>query len=120
MYEKLEPSSRRIRLLTLAPCSGSSQIRWELKPYLLDQSPKYEALSYTWGDPTTKGTIIINERPLLVARNLLEAMQNLCHEQTGFTIWIDAICINQGNIKERNHQVGLMKDIYQNASRVIV
>jgi hypothetical protein len=26
--------------------------------------------------------------------------------------WIDAICIDQENVQERNHQVSLMKDIY--------
>lgn len=40
----------------------------------------------------TKGTIIINERPFSVTRYLLVVMQNLCHEQIGFTIWKDAIC----------------------------
>ncbi len=74
MYKKLELPSRGIRLLTLAPCSGSYQVKWELKPYPLGQLLKYEALSYTWSDPTTKGTIIINERPFPLARNLLEAM----------------------------------------------
>jgi len=28
-------------------------------------------------------------------------------------MWIDAICINQADITERGHQVGMMKDIYE-------
>lgn len=39
------------------------------------------------------------------------------NEQTYF--WIDAICINQSNIAERNHQVVLMKMIYSRATLVI-
>jgi hypothetical protein len=35
-------------------------------------------------------------------------------------VWIDAICIDQGNDFERNHQVGLMRRIYSAASEVFV
>jgi len=35
-------------------------------------------------------------------------------------IWIDAICIDQNNIYERNSQVGRMKEIYERAHSVIV
>lgn len=35
-------------------------------------------------------------------------------------MWIDAICINQGNTDERNHQVGLMSIIYAEARRVTI
>jgi hypothetical protein len=31
-------------------------------------------------------------------------------------MWIDAICIDQNSFTERNHQVGIMKYIFQNAS----
>lgn len=34
-------------------------------------------------------------------------------------IWIDAICINQANIKERNTQVSLMGEIYHLAIKVV-
>ena len=34
-------------------------------------------------------------------------------------IWIDAICIDQSNIKERNRVVLRMKDIYERADEVI-
>jgi hypothetical protein len=33
--------------------------------------------------------------------------------------WIDALCINQDDMLERNHQVSMMKSIYTNADRVI-
>jgi hypothetical protein len=35
-------------------------------------------------------------------------------------LWIDALCINQDDMMERNHQVARMGDIYRNATRVIV
>jgi hypothetical protein len=35
-------------------------------------------------------------------------------------MWIDAICINQSNVAERELQVGLMRDIYQQADGVVI
>ncbi|KAJ4362901.1 hypothetical protein N0V83_010018 [Neocucurbitaria cava] len=34
--------------------------------------------------------------------------------------WVDAICINQKDVRERNHQVPLMKEIYSRAAGVTV
>ena len=34
--------------------------------------------------------------------------------------WIDAICIDQGNVRERNQQVVNMREIYKNARNVII
>jgi hypothetical protein len=35
-------------------------------------------------------------------------------------IWIDYLCINQGNVEERTHQVALMSSIYSKAKTVII
>ncbi|KAK8005975.1 hypothetical protein PG991_012272, partial [Apiospora marii] len=34
--------------------------------------------------------------------------------------WIDALCIDQANDREKGHQVGQMKDVYEKAERVII
>ncbi|KAF2830838.1 HET-domain-containing protein, partial [Ophiobolus disseminans] len=34
-------------------------------------------------------------------------------------LWIDAICINQSDLLERNHQVAQMRDVYTKAESVI-
>jgi len=46
----------------------------------------------------------------------------LMHETRGQTriVWADAICINQGDILERESQVRFMGDAYQKCSRGIV
>lgn len=36
------------------------------------------------------------------------------------TIWVDAICINQDDVNERNHQVHIMENIYSQAAAVVV
>ncbi len=35
-------------------------------------------------------------------------------------IWIDAICINQDDINDKNQQVRMMRDIYGRASRTLI
>ncbi len=53
--------------------------------------------------------------------SLYNALCDLISRSEGgpLTFWIDQICINQLDNTEKQHQVVLMKDIYQNASRVI-
>ena len=40
--------------------------------------------------------------------------------RTPRTVWVDALCINQKNIQERNHQVPQIGQIYRNCLRVVV
>jgi hypothetical protein len=35
-------------------------------------------------------------------------------------LWVDAVCINQNDFQERNHQVMQMGQIYSKAERVVV
>ncbi|KAF2452112.1 hypothetical protein P171DRAFT_321969, partial [Karstenula rhodostoma CBS 690.94] len=42
------------------------------------------------------------------------------NERTRPLLWIDAFCIDQSNIRELNHQVAQMRDIYAAADSVIV
>ncbi|KAH8896638.1 hypothetical protein GQ53DRAFT_778654 [Thozetella sp. PMI_491] len=48
------------------------------------------------------------------------ALLNLRQPDKKRTIWIDAICINQADTSERNHQVSIIGDIYRGASQTVV
>ena len=86
----------------------------------LEDAPNYHALSYTWGDPNDTEAIEIDGRPFQVTKNLLAALRRLRRIRDWEYIWIDAICINQADIDEKNHQLPLMADIYKNAKEVII
>lgn len=46
-------------------------------------------------------------------------LQRLIGTQDNITLWVDAICINQGDNAEKGSQVALMGDIYSNATAVL-
>lgn len=81
---------------------------------------QYQALSYTWGDTLANWTIILNGLSLQVRENLWSFLQEARRCKVEKYLWIDAICINQTTVREKNHQVGMMGDIYSGAESVIV
>lgn len=82
----------------------------------------YLALSYVWGDTTQKEHIVINGRKFPVGRNLHLALRRLCQsaeiQKRQLKVWIDAICINQNDITERETEVKKMAMIYSEALAV--
>jgi hypothetical protein len=77
------------------------------------------ALSYEWGTPSADHyAILLNGREFVVRDNLLVALTQFRYDAKDTPIWIDAICINQENIQERNDQVTKMGYIFQCASVV--
>lgn len=94
-----------------------------------EYEPRFEALSYTWG---TDGVSELAEvrngeeedggdqaQTLGLRPNLASALRHLRHLEQERILWIDAICINQEDIEERNNQVKRMATIYMVAFRVI-
>ncbi len=125
-YSSLPLGPDNIRLLRLMPHKNESraEIKCELFEYNLQDAGKgthlYEALSYTWGSSDKPRSISINEKTLPVTENLHAALLRLRDHSLERILWIDAICIDQENLKERGQQVRLMAGIYTKASRVLV
>lgn len=121
-----------IRLLSLHPAKHiTAPLEATLRMVLLSDEPDYQALSYTWGPPFEEQTlkdqqISIDGKPLTVTGNLFRALQRIRqHDEKRKhgekqPLWVDAICIDQGNDDEKSRQVGMMADIYHAASEVLV
>ena len=109
-----------IRLLCLHPnSSGDSTPKCTLKHVSRLQKPSYEALSYMWGPPQPKQLIELNGKNCEVGENLWQALVHLRHQIDPRHLWVDALCINQLDVQERNHQVAQMGEIYRQATRVV-
>lgn len=129
------PDVHSIRLMCFHGPSEES-ISCSLNVHKLQGCPAYNALSYTWGpaiqpadarsaanESDERRGIICDGRLLQVPKNLYEALpqlrKRLCDSRCIY-LWIDAICIDQGNPEERSTQVDIMGDIYRHADTVYV
>lgn len=81
---------------------------------------EYQALSYTWGHPTANQLIQLNGTPFRIRDNLWDFLQHARKQRITKYLWIDALSIDQSQVGERNHQVGMMGDIYSRAECVII
>ncbi|KAL2060227.1 hypothetical protein VTL71DRAFT_9622 [Oculimacula yallundae] len=123
-YAPLDHSQLQVRLIHLQPApreSAGSDITCSLHFAKLDNpSCTYEALSYEWGDASHGvSPIKLDGQQFFVRKNLFDALEHLRERGTVRVLWIDALCIDQDNEKERNHQVQRMGQIYERASQVI-
>ncbi|TVY34191.1 Heterokaryon incompatibility protein 6,OR allele [Lachnellula subtilissima] len=143
---KYEPIShvKEIRLLEIAPGPDDDPISCSLAHFSPENTvqEQYFALSYEWGpEDGPRRHIFLNGYTVSVRENLWRALWHL-RKRAGWRdvtcesdmlhygasaawlcrskIWIDALCVNQSDITERNHQVRLMAQIYRNAKEVLV
>jgi ankyrin repeat protein len=118
-YDPIDLDGRSFRLLQICyGCDGP--IECHLFDACLDYTIEYEALSYTWGDLDQPYNISLNDSPMSVTVNLFQALWALRYSDRDRIVWVDAICINQEDVKERGHQVAQMTSIYKNAEKVVV
>ncbi|PMD47938.1 HET-domain-containing protein [Hyaloscypha variabilis F] len=124
-YERLLEHDS-IRLLVLEPSvEHSATIQCSLIHTTLDACKNdiidhYTALSYVWGDPETSESILVAEKVFNITKNLFHALQDLRDNDRRRRLWIDAICIDQSNLFERNGQVSMMGSIYTQAQHTVI
>ena len=124
-YKALDAEAENIRLMYLLPAETSADIRVDLVHTRLikEDVPKYEALSYAWGERDTPEVIYVGQKgddTIAVTRSLYQALPYLRNRDKTRVLWVDAICVDQQNLEERGHQVERMGDVYSLAKRVIV
>ena len=140
LYRSLNPQKHEIRVLTILSCgnhipavpptqpgpgdddssTNAADIHCKLQTLSLDDEPSYTALSYVWGTDIPSTRVLINSKPVLVRKNLEAALRHLQQADRSLDIWVDAICINQNDNKEKSHQVQMMAKIYERSIGVMV
>ena len=121
-HTPLNDELKEIRLLSLHQGDFKAEIKTSIHtvPLTPDLIPAYEALSYVWGSTENMVGIRVDNESLAITKNLAEALPYLRYKDKPRILWIDAICVNQQDLKERSSQVKRMADIYRWAGRVIV
>jgi hypothetical protein len=116
---KLDPDRHEIRIVELLPGLKDQPIECLLSIASLDDAPMYNALSYAWGSPIKEKSIQLNQIEFKITPNLETALLHLREEEKIQKLWIDAICINQNDLEEKEHQIQLMSKIYPEAQTVL-
>lgn len=121
-HKRLCCKRNEIRLIRLKPAKAiRNAVQCDIIAVPLEHAPRFEAISYAWGDAADQRPIGVNVgQHLLVNKSLESALRYLRHQDKERLLWADAICINQKNIPEKNRAVSEMHIIYQRAETVIV
>jgi hypothetical protein len=135
-----------IRLLKILHGERGSPLQCMLIPSALPSTENrsrwkathFWALSYWWGEDEPSHEIQMfddthspdelaqtmtkfNKRKSFWVRdNLAAALEQFRRPDEDVNIWCDAVCINQGNVKEKTAQVARMNEIYSEADSVCV
>jgi hypothetical protein len=138
-HDPLDQEVHSIRLMEILPDSNDSAIRCRIRHATIDEA-SYKCLSYTWLPRFPEHDIEVNGAILTVGENLYqflfayrnyqrEGQRRTAQDYSGHdnepspllcSLWIDAICIDQFNLSERNHQVRQMGHIYKSAQQVLI
>lgn len=123
VYEPLNEFTHEIRLMSFVSSVGSDIVKCSLQrlPYNDRRETKYTALSYTWGDESPEDPwIFIDDCKFQVRSNLYAFLRHAQHLDETTLFWIDALCIDQKSIEERNRQVRFMDNVYKDAENVLI
>jgi hypothetical protein len=140
LYTPLNQDEKEIRLLRVAPygCGDDDVLSvcecTMFKASLTEPLPRYNAFSYEWGYTQdisvgykADNIVVVNGHRVQVTKNLVALLtrhrniaQSIPDSDIARTpVWIDALCIDQSNIEERNSQVALMGTIYSRAQSTL-
>src|ERR1700761_645707 len=120
-YSALPEDEDSIRLLYIHPASDANEpIICHLITKKLSDKPKYLALSYTWGEPIFNHTILVSLQghKLYITANLDRSIRAF-RRSGGKLLWADQVCINQDDAREKEKQIPLMRQIYQESQQVM-
>jgi hypothetical protein len=84
----------------------------------LEDKPDFDAVSYVWGTAPASISVPCNGGSVLITPSARHMLEHLRLQNR--PLWIDAICIDQQNADEKATQIPLMRQIYTDATFVVV
>jgi hypothetical protein len=136
LHERLNLTKASIRLVEVLPADGSGSVQCKVRHATIEA--EYTCVSYVWGPAEDTHTVFLNGKPFLVRRNIWEFLMTvssaigseqqdgdgdgaatLNFQEAAASLWIDALCIDQDDNGERNHQVQQMGEIFKGAHGVV-
>jgi hypothetical protein len=120
LYRSLSTTQSEIRLLCFdrSPRTDPNIVSCTIIHFCTTDCPPYDALSYAWGDTALSHEIMVDDQVMLVTESLQSALLRLHHDPSIDFLWVDALCINQADDREKSQQVQRMRSIYK-AAKVV-
>jgi hypothetical protein len=120
LYKTLQHSDS-IRVLEILSGRREDPI-WCVLKEVSGAGAAYKALSYAWGEPVFSERLgeISSGTCIRITKTLHDAIRTIRSRNGTQNLWIDAVCIDQSSVAEKNHQVKNMASVYRQASEVIV
>ena len=117
-YRDLE--KKAVRLFILFPGKAKEQLRGMICTLPFSEAGSYKTLSYTWG-PAAQALhkVVTPEGYITIRESLHSALVRLRPEKDTMVVWIDAICINQADKKEKAKQIRLLPEIFQKTANTL-
>ncbi|KAK3326775.1 hypothetical protein B0H66DRAFT_551657 [Apodospora peruviana] len=126
-YHPLQPNE--VRLVHLV--RGTDSMECQLKCYSFTRAPSYKVLSYQelqdWecqhvdGDSPYYTQLQLDGHPIRIPRCIYDGLLEIWRSSNDdLHIWVDVICVNQGDLGEKSDHVTRLPMIYSSASAVLV
>ena len=122
IHSFLDPGGSQTRLLTLRKGHKHEELCGYLSTYSLTSTlPRYDAISYCWGDVNSRDHYInLDGSHLPITRNAHAALVNTRVPTQDAILWMDQVCIDQSNLDEKIEHIARMGEIFRYAHRVLI
>lgn len=102
--------------LPLSPQSPSMSDSDSVESISSGQYVAFEAVSYCWDRFPSQSDLSLNGVATQAPNSAVAVLRNFRLESRSRILWIDAICIDQSNGREKSEQIPMMSDIYRAAT----
>ncbi|CAF9942350.1 hypothetical protein IMSHALPRED_003630 [Imshaugia aleurites] len=120
-FKPLTQPQTECRLLSILPGRISDPIVCTTSVVKLTEAASpYNALSYCWGSQYRIRPITCDKVSVNVTPNLESALKRIRAPDVARDVWVDQLCIDQANLREKEQQLELMADIYRRSSKVLI
>lgn len=107
------------RILVLLPGKPQTELRGVVLHSSIYSAGEYNALSYVWGKSKRRHSLHTPGGIIRITDSLYLALQQLRHREYFRTLWVDAICINQEDDREKSKLVQSIPLIFRSAVSVV-
>ena len=119
-YQPLDETKRQIRVLRLLPSQFHARNPQGILYTTTLNEANFTAISHRWLDQEIRRPMKINGHWITVGPNIHSALRHVRHSLSELNFWLDTICIDQSDVRERGHQVSFMAEIFKKASSIIL